>query len=82
MIKYDNFICLAASRTGHNFIRANIFSWLTPNWKRGDGVIIKYHNAENIPPNQMDNYIQKRNMTGSSLIVIVTRDYLNWLASL
>jgi len=58
---------LTSSRTGHNFVRANVESWF------GDK-ITSYRNFENSPPKELPDL--------PGLKIVVVRHYLNWVASL
>jgi len=61
-------------RSGHNFIQNNIKSW-----KTFDTVF----EIENVGPKDFDIYCQKRKfkISENKLIIINTRDLLNWFAS-
>jgi hypothetical protein len=79
MEKYDYFILIASSRSGHNYIRSNILSWLGTSWDKND---INYENWENQNPLFYDARIKRQKINSNRILsVILIRDYLNWLAS-
>jgi len=80
MVKYDYFILMASSRTGHNYVRSNVLSWLGTSWDKQD---IIYQNWENERPLIYEAKLKRYNMVNNDkiLVAVLTRDYLNWLAS-
>lgn len=68
-------VYIANWRSGHNFIKNNLMSW-----KNFDNCF----EIENDSPENFEYYCQKRkfNIADKRIVVISTRDLLNWFASL
>jgi hypothetical protein len=71
------FLYIANSRSGHNFIKKNIFSFLN------DESISKrfYVNLENFSPKEFNRISTNLLPNDNSIYIISTRDLLNWYAS-
>ena len=88
MKKYDYFIMIASSRSGHNFVKNNILSWLgifneedanTTRKKYGE---THYLNFENTTQRAMNRKLELNKVYSKNILyVILVRDYLNWVAS-
>ena len=78
VLGYSNgfFMHMANSRSGHNYIRANIQSWTTEQPR-------KYYNFENIRPNMFSEKFKNVNLDNypESIYVLQSRDLLNWFSS-
>jgi len=74
------FIIISSSRSGHNFVRENIMSWTNLR----ELVSRRYLNFENQHPKDFNERTEgiKLNEYPSSILVIQTRDLLNWCASI
>lgn len=89
MKRYDNLIMISNSRSGHNFVKNNILSWLGV-FKDSDLFKTKfeyehmrYFNLEQTTPYMLDQKMKKKGVKINEINLMVTllRDYLNWLAS-
>ena len=91
-MEYDSFVLISNSRSGHSFVARNIYSWYGDITMQNP----LYCNAENIRPDflkkaQVWTYgtenakikRQRKTVDYSKhiLIGLVSRDYLNWMAS-
>ena len=77
--KFGHLIHIANARSGHNFVRNNIFSWTD----EGGMHTRRHYNLENFPPEFYIGSTQECdfNKYPHSIFVIQTRDLLNWFAS-
>jgi len=87
-IDYSHFILIASSRSGHNYIKNNILSWLGLSWNDTRTELdvngVMYDNWENGSPNCIEGKLNRLDINLSKdklLCVLLIRDYLNWLAS-
>ena len=78
---YGYLAFMAASRSGHNFIKFNVFSWLgeteVPKWK--------YVNLENMTSVRFEEDLNKRNINladyPKSIFLLNVRSLMNWYTS-
>ena len=74
------YLHVANSRSGHNFVKSNIWSWTNQKEKRPR----RNYNLENYEPKQFTIDIKGSNLWKypDSIIVVQVRDLLNWYASI